>query len=616
MDMCRPLFSLTDNTTFKLIPIQIAETVIPRDFIIDKSKLKKNELTERFGWAGRQVFNQGVPTKDGEGKSQNAAMPPLPDGLDALIDFEDRMRELRLFILDLAMPRMKAIFLSRFHDCVKGGDYKDVKKFEDFMDIYRSGVYDNKRRGDLATICFEMWGRGQCFIEVEKLLMARLKLKYTDVLSNGNICKTRRKHGSIKSMLVRMKQTVFIDPIRIAGRDHYQEVVYMRHLTKPMEGVVDVVKVTVASHGYNGWLGLCVGHLQLLEKKVMPSPEFEVPGNGLLQYLQDMVKSGSTKTTAELLEDWQVKRKQKEMVVSVSTSSTTSPLTQDSSLTLVSPLNLPCKWSPGIYISLCVLFLQQQAAEDEGDDTTVDDTSTVGHFTVDLAHLGAKELVTPNIDLAPPEAQANKPTPSPVKAPNPRRGMGTSAKTKAFAKATGKPQAVSTPRTKRTSQAIKSTKNNNKRPADKSDAGPAKKRVARTAIQVAQPDTPTKRMENGRNLYSCQKHRLDTLESCEGAWFTKAQLEKENYPTACVGEQCKKLFTTAKKFDGKKYCKVNATLCAYVCRNALNHRDHECTFAYCNSCFSKKNLESTTTRTRKRVQRIQPGEKYGANVPS
>ncbi len=76
-----------DPQAVHVCPNWVTDSIAP--LIIDKSKLKKNELTERFGWAGRQVFNQGLPTKDGEGNIQHAAMPPLPDGLDALKDFED-----------------------------------------------------------------------------------------------------------------------------------------------------------------------------------------------------------------------------------------------------------------------------------------------------------------------------------------------------------------------------------------------------------------------------------------------------------------------------------------------------------------------------------------------
>jgi hypothetical protein len=150
---------------------------------------------------------------------------------------------------------------------------------------------------------------------------------------SGAKCLTKRKHGSVKSMYVRMKQTYLIDALRLAGLKCYKEVIYKRHLKNPMEGIIDVVKVTKASHGYDGWLGLAVGHPQLLDKQVITPTRHE--GN-LMVYLHEKLKSGTSMTTAQLLEEWE-KEKKEDMVVSVSDeSSTSSPLTESSGLTSVS----------------------------------------------------------------------------------------------------------------------------------------------------------------------------------------------------------------------------------------------------------------------------------------
>jgi hypothetical protein len=315
---------------------QIAETAIPRDFIKDKNNLSSVEVDERFGVAGRGLFNKEKPTPQDIANKEPAALPPVPEGITPKADFATRLRELRLYVMDLGLPRIKEIWLTRFKECLGAGhDYGMVMEFEDFLNIYRTQVYNSKRRADVNIVCNEMWGTGQCFVEIERLVMDKMQLKYTDKLVSGSKCKTNRKHGSIKSMYVRMKQTYFVDAVRLAGLRNYKEVVYKRYLKKPMEGVVAVVKVTKASHGYDGWLGLGVGHPQLLDKKVITPTK---PEGSLMAYLQDQMKSGTEMTTAQLLEAF-AKENKGDMVVSVSdASSTSSPLTESTCISLVSSL--------------------------------------------------------------------------------------------------------------------------------------------------------------------------------------------------------------------------------------------------------------------------------------
>lgn len=327
---------------------QIAETAIPRDFIKDKNKLSSVEVDERFGVAGRGLFNKEKPSPQDIANNEPAALPPVPEGRTPKADFALRLKELRLFLMDLGLPRIKEIWLSRFRTCL-GANYKKVVDLEDFLTIYRTEVYDNKRRADVNIVCNEMWGTGQCFVEIEQAVMERMKLKYTDKLVCGAKCKTRRKHGSIKSMYVRMKQTYFIDAVRLAGLRNYQEVVYKRYLKKPTEGVVVVVKVTRASHGYDGWLGLGVGHPQLLDKKVITPTK---PAGNLMAYLQEQMKSGTDMTTAQLLEAWEKENKKEDMVVSISDeSSTSSPLTESSGITPVSSLVVPAYLAAVLHLS-------------------------------------------------------------------------------------------------------------------------------------------------------------------------------------------------------------------------------------------------------------------------
>jgi hypothetical protein len=74
-----------------------------------------------------------------------------------------------------------------------------------------------------------------------------------------------------------------------------------------------VIKVTKASHGYDGFMGICVGHPSLI-RNAQPMPAAPMPAapmalpadaaTGLLEYLQNAVREGTQMTASELLEVW------------------------------------------------------------------------------------------------------------------------------------------------------------------------------------------------------------------------------------------------------------------------------------------------------------------------
>ena len=322
-------FVLTNLTNTCLLIIQtsqIAETLIPRDFVKDKNQLTNAEVEARFGITGRQFFNKEQRTAQDAEKGNPAALPPVADGLTHTQDFAIRIRELRQFLMDMILPRIKETWLRRFRLCVPTEDYPNVKSIEDFLFIYRTGEYNNKRRSDVNIVCNQMWGQGHCFGEIEKDIMDKLKLKYTDTLVDGEKCKTKRKNGSIKSLANRMKQTLFCDILRHTGRNNFKDVIYNHHMKTPMTGVLQVVKVTKVSHGFDVWLGLCVGHPELLNKTVI-TPK-NSPALTLHDYVAEKAKSGSEYTLTQVMDEWRKEQGKKNMVVSVSDQgSTASPLT-------------------------------------------------------------------------------------------------------------------------------------------------------------------------------------------------------------------------------------------------------------------------------------------------
>ena len=82
-----------------------------------------------------------------------------------------------------------------------------------------------------------------------------------------------------------------------------KEIIYTRRLqAKILQGVVQVVKVTLTSHGYDGYLGLCVGHPSLMESTIASSKLTEEIS--FMQYMMRQAKQGCTMTAQELMDSW------------------------------------------------------------------------------------------------------------------------------------------------------------------------------------------------------------------------------------------------------------------------------------------------------------------------
>ena len=181
--------------------------MIPWDFFLDKVNLKPDELQAHF--------NRAIFVKDPE---INKNQPPFPNnGKSLLQDFQDRLSDLRKLIIDLATPRLEETFRLRAAASLKAAglyqDFGHCVSLEDFLREYRTGKYDNKMRALVNLLCNQIWGT-ECFGSIETMIMNKLKLKYVNALVSGDPVKTRRKGGSIKKMIGRMKQTKYIDRFR------------------------------------------------------------------------------------------------------------------------------------------------------------------------------------------------------------------------------------------------------------------------------------------------------------------------------------------------------------------------------------------------------------------
>jgi hypothetical protein len=112
--------------------------------------------------------------------------------------------------------------------------------------------------------------------------------------------------GSIKKLIVAKKGVMIVHPLRRVGGNFHKEVIYKKN-TKKSEKVVDWVQATYATHGFNGYIGRCIGHPDLPSPALLSTPapnnESPTPIPNLTQWFFQTAKPGMTK--AELLKELQ-----------------------------------------------------------------------------------------------------------------------------------------------------------------------------------------------------------------------------------------------------------------------------------------------------------------------
>lgn len=363
----------------------MVETQIPIDFIIDKKdSIRDSELEQRFLRVnGCEVFQKEKRNSIG---APQGASPDNGNG-SLLKEFRGRYLNLRDFIIDLCLSRLREIFRQNAFK-VYGDAYPHCSSIDDYVSEYRTGVYDNAKRGTIFGLCNRIWGK-ECCAQIETMVMNQMKLKYTNFLSSGNSPKTNRKGGSIGVMINRCRQTFFVERLRYVwrvsvffgfnqalknssslrsvGRLVHKEILYSKkNKTKRLDdgtvvnilpkGVVKIVKVTYASHGYDGYLGICMGHKTLVDDA---RPVMDAGSGSFEQFALEMSQSedGSKMNAAELLKAYQ-DRNGTEVIATDDTSNTstltgsttnTTTSTAGSSNESVSTVSTVCSCEPCIW---------------------------------------------------------------------------------------------------------------------------------------------------------------------------------------------------------------------------------------------------------------------------
>ncbi len=189
--------------------------------MLDKSKPTDKEVQARNNHF-EYVFQKDK--RDSPQEPQDGAPKTGTDGTAAGTDdlppvfaeeYAQRLVNLRTFIQDLAVPRMREVFRQRAKKTV-GKMYTDCETLEDYLNEYKHGTYDNNKRMMVHTLCNLMWGKN-CIQWIEKMVMDKLGMVYVNLLiASGKPVspKTRRTAGSIAKMIARMRQTLFCDRFR------------------------------------------------------------------------------------------------------------------------------------------------------------------------------------------------------------------------------------------------------------------------------------------------------------------------------------------------------------------------------------------------------------------
>jgi hypothetical protein len=263
---------------------------------LDKENLTDQELQERFLFAnGGELFNKmpGAPRE-------------LPQGVAPMEDFRNRIGCYRKFAIDLSVPRLMATFEINAPKANRGM-FPGLVTLDHYLRAYRlegghQSQSQNKMRGMVKTLTNDIWG-SEALDSIETEVMSITRVKYIDQLVKTNaVIKTRRRTGSIRVLVQRCKQTYICNRFRYVGREH-KEVIYSKNPNKKMsdgslkipKDVLRVIKVTVFSHGYDGYMGLTNGHWSLIDTTTtIVAKELE---KEMLERLLVEAQKGPTQTT-------------------------------------------------------------------------------------------------------------------------------------------------------------------------------------------------------------------------------------------------------------------------------------------------------------------------------
>lgn len=277
---------------------------IAPNFFFPKGDPKGQDLTNRLlAW-------KALDRRTGDSSDPNDITP------QKLLDM---MRAARKLIYKLAEPRIVAKLMDNIKEVYPEVKLhgKDLKTLDDVVQYIQRGPYDNKIRGFVDYVLHSSWGTSNAWaLEVEHDIMIDLEMKYSDKkIAPGKTPEKQKREknhpGNFCKQMCVIKKGSMLNRIQLCVRRIYKEVIYRRGQDKerllqstPKPSIPKVVRLEPAtreSHGFEGLVGICVGHKVLIQeennREQMP-PEPPDTDNKMVQWLTEQIKEGKTIETA------------------------------------------------------------------------------------------------------------------------------------------------------------------------------------------------------------------------------------------------------------------------------------------------------------------------------
>ena len=280
---------------------------IPPNFFYPKGSPKGQDLTNRF-----LIWNC-LDRRTGAGRE-------TPQDLTQA-KFATMLISGRRLILKLAGPMIKTFFEEKFSEAFPEVRYNNrkISTIGDLFKYVQKGPWDNKMREIVHYSLHAMWGTSNAWaLTAEQDILSILEMKYgpKKISSHGAKEKRQKNHPGdfCKVMCVNKKGSMLV-PLKNLVRKVYKEAIYVRTQaedkilgSKPGKNIPKVAwirKATRTSYGFEGLIGICVGHLD--EKNpdtdgdhVSSMPDSS-PGteNAIITWLRAKLESGERVDTTD-----------------------------------------------------------------------------------------------------------------------------------------------------------------------------------------------------------------------------------------------------------------------------------------------------------------------------
>jgi hypothetical protein len=248
---------------------------MPDDFL-PLNKTLKATVDDPTPWDDRYQHIAALDKRPREYNADGTLKRAVIPGM-TIEKFTTRVQSLREGLTKWAAAKIEEMFVSNLNK-----EYPDLKlngrpieSSTQFINFYKKGPNDNFMRGVVAFCGDGMWGSDNQFaIDLESEFRRLLRVRFTGIKSNGKK-HTKEHKGKCFSQLIVRRKGALVGNIRKAGKKKWKEAIYSKKEDPPnvptggdtmkasesgVPKLICQVEVSEASHGFNGYFGVCYGH--------------------------------------------------------------------------------------------------------------------------------------------------------------------------------------------------------------------------------------------------------------------------------------------------------------------------------------------------------------------